>query len=88
MHLKRYVIALICTDVVLYLNGLTKKMIQWKDYEEKQQQNLVKSYDCNLIKRISLVLDVGSSSKRVKRSELLGELRKMGGKEQTSEKDE
>ncbi len=33
-----------------------------------------------------MFLDLNSSSKRFKRSELLGELRKMGGNDQTSER--
>jgi hypothetical protein len=37
-------------------------------------------------KNIRVFLDLNGTGKRVKRSELLGELRKMGGKDQTSER--
>jgi hypothetical protein len=38
------------------------------------------------LKNVLLFLDVNSSGKHMKRSELLGELRKMGGSDQISER--
>ena len=38
------------------------------------------------MRNILVFIDLNGTGKRVKRSELLGELRKMGGNDQTSEK--
>lgn len=88
MPSKRCVTAHIYTVDVLFSSGRTKKMKQSKVYDEKQPLNSVSDRETIDVQQITMIfsLDLSSTGKRLKRSDLLSDLRKHGGKDETSEK--